>query len=227
MFWKLALTRPAASVPDERSVSLSCAQPVCSAPAAFAWPGEKPAGDCPLSFAESLKLALVLKALLVEGPVPLSATCPVTVVVAVVVSLTSAVEETPPGRYGLGHCTRSPLAVVERSHFSTPFSTIRAAASTFRTDDLFARRPPPTPDSDPTSPPFEFFDHTSFSCPPLSFPKEFRKHLSHPRVVFLFIPGRLLKHGRVGADAGDDRVVSFKELGFVDLKLIESLAYAL
>src|SRR5487761_1251313 len=101
MFWKLALTSPAASVPDERSVSLSCAQPVCSAPAAFAWPGEKPAGDCPLSFAESLKLALVLKALLVEEPVPLSATCPVTVVVAVVVSLTSAVEETPPGRYGL------------------------------------------------------------------------------------------------------------------------------
>ena len=69
MFWKLALTRPAASVPDKRSVSLSCAQPVCSSPAAFAWPGEKPAGDCPLSFAESLKLALVLKALLVEGPV--------------------------------------------------------------------------------------------------------------------------------------------------------------
>src|SRR5487761_451817 len=59
MFWKLALTSPAASVPDERSVSLSCAQPVRSAPAAFAWPGEKPAGDCPLNFAESLKLALV------------------------------------------------------------------------------------------------------------------------------------------------------------------------
>ena len=59
MLLKAALTSPAASAPLLVSVSLSCAQPVCSAPAALGWFGEKPAGDCALSFAESSKLALV------------------------------------------------------------------------------------------------------------------------------------------------------------------------